>query len=349
MASKLKTAILGATGYSGFELARILLRHPGVETPVMLQRFGESAKDANLADMYPAISGNGGYPLQPWSWAELQRQKIELLFLATPHEVSRALVPEAIAHGLRVVDLSGAWRLRQAQNRAVYGFHDADAVTAADLMEKAVYGLPGVEWRQASRRRSGGQSRLLCHFRHSGSGPAAGGGHRRSREGNHFRFQIRRFRRRQGGNRAHPLCFGGGQSFRLRGLRAPPRGRNSRAVETGFERADFHSAPAADSAGNSFHHLRSSEARDESRRKWNRASGNFIEGKPWVRVFATPKLPEIQFSLHTNYCDLGFCLAQDGRRLVLVSCIDNLLKGAAGQAVQNMNLMYGFKEQDGLQ
>ena len=93
MASKLKTAILGATGYSGFELARILLRHPGVETPVMLQRFGESAKDANLADMYPAISGNGGYPLQPWSWAELQRQKIELLFLATPHEVSRALVP----------------------------------------------------------------------------------------------------------------------------------------------------------------------------------------------------------------------------------------------------------------
>ncbi len=92
--------------------------------------------------MYPAISGNGGYPLQPWSWAELKRRQIELLFLATPHEVSRALVPEAIAHGMRVVDLSGAWRLQQAQNRAVYGFHDENAVTAADLMEKAVYGLP---------------------------------------------------------------------------------------------------------------------------------------------------------------------------------------------------------------
>ena len=76
---------------------------------------------------------------------------------------------------------------------------------------------------------------------------------------------------------------------------------------------------------------------------------DFYQGKPWVRVFATPKLPQIQFSLHTNYCDLGFCLAKDGRRLVLVSCIDNLLKGAAGQAVQNMNLMYGFKEQEGLQ
>ena len=66
MASRLKTAILGATGYSGFELARILLRHPGVETPVMLQRSGEAATQVNLADMYPAISGNGGYPLQAW-------------------------------------------------------------------------------------------------------------------------------------------------------------------------------------------------------------------------------------------------------------------------------------------
>ena len=142
MAARLKTAILGATGYSGFELARILLRHPGVETPVMLQRSGEAAAEANLADMYPAISGNGGYPLQPWSWAELKRREIELLFLATPHEVSRALVPEAIAQGMRVVDLSGAWRLREAQNRAVYGFKDENAVAAADLMEKAVYGLP---------------------------------------------------------------------------------------------------------------------------------------------------------------------------------------------------------------
>jgi N-acetyl-gamma-glutamyl-phosphate reductase len=76
---------------------------------------------------------------------------------------------------------------------------------------------------------------------------------------------------------------------------------------------------------------------------------DFYAGKHWVRVFATPKLPELQFSLHTNYCDLGFCLAEDGRRLVLVSCVDNLLKGAAGQAVQNMNVMYEWEEREGLQ
>ena len=65
-----------------------------------------------------------------------------LLFLATPHEASRSLVPEAIAQGLRVIDLSGAWRLKQAQHRAIYSFQDADAVTAAELTAKAVYGLP---------------------------------------------------------------------------------------------------------------------------------------------------------------------------------------------------------------
>ena len=76
---------------------------------------------------------------------------------------------------------------------------------------------------------------------------------------------------------------------------------------------------------------------------------DFYSGKRWVRIFPASSLPEIQFSVHTNFCDVGFCLAGDGRRLIVVSCLDNLLKGAAGQAVQNMNLMYGWDEAEGLQ
>src|SRR5213593_2783897 len=160
MAAKLKVAVLGATGYSGLELTRILLRHPRVDKPVLLRRSesqnphpaqsagkgGAPAQDENghinLADIFPALSGNGSYPLQPLSWSSLKQQGVELLFLATPHEVSRSLVPEAVSRGIRVIDLSGAWRLKQAQHRAVYAFEDADAVTAAELTEKAVYGLP---------------------------------------------------------------------------------------------------------------------------------------------------------------------------------------------------------------
>ena len=73
----------------------------------------------------------------------------------------------------------------------------------------------------------------------------------------------------------------------------------------------------------------------------------FYAKSPLVRLFGN-QLPQIQYSVRTNYCDIGFQLSADGRRAVIVSCLDNLLKGAAGQAVQNMNLMYGWKEEEGL-
>src|SRR5580704_1591884 len=141
MSAKLKSAVLGASGYSGLELTRILERHPRLEKPVLLRREGSEGPE-DLAEVFPELSGNGGYPLRPLSWPELKRQGVQLLFLATPHEASRSLVPEAIAQGLRVIDLSGAWRLKQAQHRAIYSFQDADAVTAEELTAKAVYGLP---------------------------------------------------------------------------------------------------------------------------------------------------------------------------------------------------------------
>src|SRR5208283_2987883 len=139
--AKIKTAVLGATGYSGLELTRILLRHPRTEKPVLLRRTADNGSASDLADVFPALYGNGGYPLHSLSWAALKQQGVELLFLATPHEASRSLVPEAMAQGLRVIDLSGAWRLKQEQHRAVYSFQDSDAVTAAELTAKAVYGL----------------------------------------------------------------------------------------------------------------------------------------------------------------------------------------------------------------
>ena len=347
MASKLKTAILGATGYSGFELARILLRHPRLETPVMLQRSGETT-GANLADLYPAISGNGGYPMEPLSWSELQRQKIELLFLATPHEVSRALVPEAINRGIRVVDLSGAWRLRQAQHRAVYGFQDTNAVTAAELTEKAVYGLP-----ELNGDRLPGAALVAnpgCYatsvilalapllaadmvdrekgiISDSKSGVSGAGKEATART--HFvsvadnlsAYSV--FAHRHVGEILEQLKLNSGELIFTPHLLPIPRG----ILSTIYVHLKRETKPAM--VESCFQDL--------------------YAGKRWVRVFATPKLPQIQFSLHTNYCDLGFCLAEDGRRLVLVSCVDNLLKGAAGQAVQNMNLMYGFKEEEGLQ
>ena len=133
--------MFGATGYSGFELVRLLARHDGVRKPLLFQRNGDSGY-SDLAEAYPQIAGNGGFPFESFSWQRMKDAGVDVLFLATPHEFSRELVPEAIGRGFRVIDLSGAWRLKNAGNRAVYGFNDSDAQSAAELDETAVYGLP---------------------------------------------------------------------------------------------------------------------------------------------------------------------------------------------------------------
>ncbi len=79
MTAKLKTAVLGATGYSGLELTRILLRHPQMEKPVLLRRTADNGSASDLADVFPALSGNGGYPLHPLSWAALETAGSEIV------------------------------------------------------------------------------------------------------------------------------------------------------------------------------------------------------------------------------------------------------------------------------
>src|SRR6201999_2270201 len=114
--AQLKTAVVGAAGYAGLELTRLLLRHPRIAAPILLRRAQEGGEPVDLAKVFPALSGNGGHPLLPFSFERLEDAGVELLFLATPHEASRRLVPEAVARGLRVIDLSGAWRLKQKRN-----------------------------------------------------------------------------------------------------------------------------------------------------------------------------------------------------------------------------------------
>ena len=345
--AKLKTAVVGATGYSGLELTRLLLHHPQLDKPMLLSRENGSQAE-NLADMFPAFSGNGGYPLQPLSWDSLKQQGVELLFLATPHETSRSLVPKAMARGFRVIDLSGAWRLKLAQHRAVYDFHDADTVTAAELTENAVYGLPelnadriesaalvanpgcyatSVILALAPLLNAGIVDRQRGIISDSKSGVSGAGKEPNART--HFvsvadnlsAYSV--FGHRHVGEIVEQLKLNSGELTFAPHLLPIPRGILS-TVYVCLNRP-----------------MVAAEVESCFR--------DFYVGKPWVRVFANPQLPQIQFSLHTNYCDLGFCLADDGQRLVLVSCVDNLLKGAGGQAVQNMNLMYGWKEEEGLQ
>ncbi len=347
MAGKLKTAILGATGYSGLELARLLARHRRVDTSLLLRRTGNGEQPEKPAEPFPQVTGNGRSRVEPFSWSKLQEQGVELLFLATPHAVSRDLVPEALARGLRVVDLSGAWRLKQDEHRAVYGFKDADATAAAELTERAVYGLPELNADRiapAALVANPGcyaTSVILAlapllsadlvdreHGIISDSKSGVSGAGKEPTPRTHFvsvadnfsAYSV--FGHRHTGEILEQLELNARQLIFTPHLLPIPRGILSTIYV--YLKQEMTGAEV------------------ESRFR------EFYGGKRWVRVYAASTLPQITFSLHTNYCDIGFCLADDGRRLVLVSCLDNLLKGAAGQAVQNMNLMYGWNEEEGL-
>ena len=142
----MKTAVAGVTGYAGAELARLLLAHPRLQDaqPMFLGRM-DATDPTTLYEMHPQLArkkSRPAPPVVPFAWQRLRDSGTEVLFLATPHEQSREWVPAAVANGLRVIDLSGAWRLHDPANAAVYGLHDADPALASSLQGEAVYGCP---------------------------------------------------------------------------------------------------------------------------------------------------------------------------------------------------------------
>ncbi len=347
MGQQIQSAVFGATGYSGFELVRLLARHDGSKKPLLFSRNGDS-KYKDLSEAYPQLAGNGGFPFESFSWQRMKDAGVDVLFLATPHEFSRELVPEAVSRGFRVIDLSGAWRLKNAANRVVYGFNDTDQEAAAQIEDAAVYGLPELHaediksatllanpgcyptsiilalapWMQAGYVDVA--HGVICDSKSgvSGAGKAATAKtHFVEVDGDFAAYNV--FGHRHTGEMLEQLGIESGLLQFTPHLLPIPRG----ILSTIYVKL---AKPVA------------AEELEQSLR-------TFYDGKPWVRIFGAEKLPQIKFSRNTNYCDIGFSLSPDGTRAVVVSCIDNLLKGAAGQAVQNMNLMFGFDEKAGLQ
>jgi N-acetyl-gamma-glutamyl-phosphate reductase len=355
MNDSVQTAVVGVTGYAGAELARLLLRHPRLKgkPPVFAGRV--DPKDVArgcvpLAEIHPELAdshGNGNLKQEPFSWELFADRGVEVLFLATPHEQSREWVPEALARGLRVIDLSGAWRLTEAANRAIYAFEDDGTEQAAAIQAQAVYGMPELHRAQIAGARLIANPGCyatsvilalrplvaagLVDLNHgivadSKSGVSGAGKAPTART--HFMYAADNlsvygaFTHRHTGELLEQIGIGAGEITFTPHLLPIPRG----ILSTIYVR--FGSAQTVESISQVYR--------------------DFFAHSPMVRLY-DKALPQIQYSVRTNYADIGFQLAADGRRAIVVSCLDNLLKGASSQAVQNLNLMLGYGEAEGLE
>jgi N-acetyl-gamma-glutamyl-phosphate reductase len=336
-------AVLGVTGYTGFELARILLRHPAVKSPVFYVRDTQDKKC--LAELFPQLRGVGEAPLRSLSVAEIISSNAGTAFLATPHEVSAEIAPALLEAGLRVIDLSGAFRFRSADTFT--SWYKLPAPHESSL-SAGVYGLPELYAAQIASSRLVANpgcyatsvilalrpladagliadgSGVVCDCKSGASG--AGKDPRRDL---HFVEVDENFK-----------------AYNLFSHRHTPEILEHTGLPEDRLVFSTHLLPLARGILSTIYvtlgAVYSAEAIETVFRK-------FYAGRPMVRIWPAGALPELQHVAHTNFCDIGFSLDNSGKRLIVVSCLDNLGKGAAGQAVQNFNLMSGIEEQTALQ
>ena len=327
-----RAGVVGFRGYGGAELIRILDRHPSVR-PVLLEHRTDE----------PAARLPGPTSI-PCTLEAVRSEQLAVVFLATPPEVSLELAPQMLAAGARVVDLSGAFRLPTADNYK-HWYHAEHSQPG--LLAEAAYGLP-----EFCRSRIP-QARLVAN---PGCYPTAAN------------LAIR------------PLIEAGVVDLTA-GIVCDAKSGVSGAGRKPTLKTSFCEVTENFSAYSIFDHrhvpevLMTSgiEERDFSFtaqllpiargiletiyfRARNLSSADDLRsiylkrysGEPFIRVYPAGAVPDLHASQRTNFCDIGVRFDAATRRAVVISAIDNLVKGAAGQAVQNLNLILGHAETEAL-
>ena len=336
----IRAGVVGATGYAGAELVRILAGHPRVElTEITSRQYAGVA----FSRVFPAMAG-----VVDLVCSELSMDRLcdaaDVIFLALPHKLPMTLVPEMMNRGKMVIDLSADFRFK---NVRTYEDH-YQPHTARDYVEKAVYGLSEVYYEQIRSARlignpgcyptsvllplvpliKSGQVHTDGIIADSKSGVSGAG--RSVSLTTHFCQVNDSFKAyKVAAHRHNPemeavLSEAAGKPIRISFV--PHLVPLSRGMLTTLY------APLAQpmTAGDIIKTL-----------------ADFYAGRRFVRLCTGDLLPDTLYVRGTNFCDIGVRVDEHCNRLVLISAIDNLVKGAAGQAVQNMNIMMGRDECEG--
>ncbi len=340
-----QAAVVGATGYAGRELLTLLARHPRASVNRLMSSGRGGGKPFPIEQSHPMLRGVFSLPCEPLDVEGLAGSGADVVFLATPHETSLGLVPALLEAELRVVDLSGAFRLKDIDAYPRwYGFEHH----AAEALAEAVYGIPELDATPIAQARlvanpgcyatsvvlalapllAAGWVDLAAGVIADSKSGASGAG-RAPSEKLHFTEVNENLR-----------------AYGVFSHRHVPEMLQALALRERDFTFTPHLLPITRGI------LSTIYARLTGRRTLRQVEElfkKFYGAAPLVRIYPGGRLPEIAGVAHTQYADLGFALDEATGRLIVVSALDNLGKGAAGQAVQNMNLMFGFPQEMGLE
>lgn len=339
--TSLRCAVIGAGGYSGAELVSILIDHPAAELVGLFasERRAEGGDVPSIGALVPRLRGRCDLPLLPTSVQEILALGPDAVFLATPHAVSHDLVPALRRPGTVVLDLSGAFRLKNAalyprhygfEHRhpallasAVYGLaeHNREAIRAADLIAVPGCYPTSAILPLAPLVRAGAIDLSRRPIVDSTSGVSGAG--RRPALASHFcevslqpyNVMTHRHNPEIDAYCGAPVVF------------APHLGAFDRGILSTIH-AELAPGWNAERIG--------------------RTLASAYSHEPFIRLLPPGEWPSIASVRATNFCDMAWAVDEAGSHLVIVSAIDNLVKGAAGQAVQCMNIRFGLPETAGL-
>ena len=335
--SKLRVAIYGGSGYGGSELLRILLLHPNVE--IRFVTANEQAGKA-VSEVHRNLAGLTDLVFSSAAKEPISLTGVDCVFLALPHGQAMDLVPTLPAH-VKAIDLSGDFRLGDQQ---AFEKHYARPHTAMSSQAEFVYGLTETNREAIRNARLVANPGCFATATLLGLAPLAANGNINGRVIVDAKTGSSGSGAKAAANTHHPQRMNSFYAYKpFTHQHLPEIEQELRAIGDWTSELVFmtHSLPVSRGIFSSIYVETKSELSEQELRAM---FADFYRDSFFVRL--VDGSPDINWVKTTNFCDLGF--ATRGRQVVVFSAIDNLVKGAAGQAVQNMNLMFGLDEKTGL-
>lgn len=334
----LKIGIVGASGYSGVELVKLLLNHPEAE---LVKLYGHSSIGTKISDVHKSLRGLIDLQVEQFNKDDLKN--LDLVFVALPSGEALKVVPQLYEAELKIIDLGGDYRLSNIDDYKKYYKHDHSSV---DLLNAAVYGLS--EWNSENIK----NAKLVAN---PGCYPT-------SIQLALLPLMKNKIIKDEFVNIiSYSGTSGAGKTISQNMLFAEVN-ESVRAYKVGVHQhipeikkyleffsgsnVNFSFVPHLLPATRGIYSTISVNLKNADIKSINNAFENEYSNSPFIRLYHS-EIPELKDVVNTNFCDIGW-IVDENKTIVLFSAIDNLIKGAAGQAVQNMNIMFGFDQTLGL-